>query len=133
MVHDVGFLAYGSLYDARFLVLTDEMIARARHMWKPLQLTEENLALSVIDDVARASVSGEGPTIYLKHPHTAKNFRRSLYLPPSFIDRRTISEGKPSETLLERLGKRVDEILSSDPTPTIPAALVKKLRAFKFK
>ena len=133
VVHDVGFLAYGSLYDARFLVLTDEMIARARHMWKPLQLTEENLALSVIDDVARASVSGEGPTIYLKHPHTAKHFRRSLYLPPSFIDRRTISEGKPSETLLERLGKRVDEILSSDPTPTIPAPLVKKLRAFKFK
>jgi len=131
VVHDVGFLAYGSLYDARFLILNDEMIARARSMWRPLELTEENLALSVIDDVARASVSGKGPTIYLKHPHTAKHFRHSLYLPPSFIDRRTITEGKPIDTLLERLGKRVDKILSSDPTPTISAALVKKLRAFK--
>ncbi|MCD6494883.1 trimethylamine methyltransferase family protein, partial [Candidatus Bipolaricaulota bacterium] len=55
VVHDVGFLAYGSLYDARFLILNDEMIARARSMWRPLELTEENLALSVIDDVARAS------------------------------------------------------------------------------
>ena len=131
VVHDVGFLAYGSLYDARFLILNDEMIARARSMWKPLELTEENLALSVIDDVARASISGKGPTIYLKHPHTAKHFRQSLYLAPSFIDRSTISIGKQSETLLERLGKRVDEILDADATPTIPAALVKKLQAFK--
>lgn len=131
VVHDVGFLAYGSLYDARFLVLNDEMIARARSIWKPLELTEENLALQAIDDVARASIKGEGPTIYLKHPHTAKHFRHSLYLPPSFIDRSTINVAKKSETLLEKLGKRVDEILSSDPTPTISADLVKKLQAFK--
>ena len=131
VVHDVGFLGYGSLYDARFLVLNDEMIARARSMWRPLELTEENLALSVIDDVARASIRGKGPTIYLKHPHTAKHFRQSLYLAPSFIDRSTISVGKQSETLLGRLGKRVDEILAADATPTIPAALVKKLEAFK--
>lgn len=130
VVHDVGFLAYGALYDARFLVLTDEMIARARHMWKPLNLTEENLALQAIDDVARASIKGEGPTIYLKHPHTAKHFRDSLYLPPSFIDRRTINPGKPTETLLERLDKKVDKILTVDAEPTIPDNLVRKLRAF---
>ena len=130
VVHDVGFLAYGCLYDARFLVLNDEMIARARNMWRPLELTEENLALSVIDDVARASIKGEGPTIYLKHPHTAKHFRQSLYLAPSFIDRSTISVGKQSETLLARLGKRVDEILAADATPTIPATLVKRLQTY---
>jgi len=47
------------------------------------------------------------------------------------MDRTTISVGKQSETLLGRLGKRVDEILAVDATPTIPAALVKKLQAFK--
>lgn len=129
LAHDVGFLAYGSLYDARFLVLTDEMIARARHMWKPFQLTEENLALQVIDDVARASIRGEGPTIYLKHPHTAKHFRDSLYLAPSFIERRTLDLGKPSETLLERLDEKVEEILAADVGATIPDNLVNKLRA----
>jgi trimethylamine:corrinoid methyltransferase-like protein len=129
VVHDVGFLAYGSLYDARFLVLTDEMIARARHMWKPFRLTEENLALQVIDDVARASIKGKGPTIYLKHPHTAKHFRDSLYLAPSFIERRTLDLGKPSETLLERLGEKVEEILAADVEATIPDSLVNKLRA----
>lgn len=130
VVHDVGFLAYGSLYDARFLVLNDEMIARARHMWRPLHLTEENLALSVIDDVARASASGKGPTIYLKHPHTAKNFKESLYLPPSYIERGIIQPKTPSTPLLDKLGERVEKILSGDADPTLPTAIVEKLRAF---
>ena len=130
MVHDVGFLAYGSLYDARFLVLNDEMIARARHMWRPLQLTEENLALSVIDDVARASIKGKGPTIYLKHPHTAKKFKESLYLPPSYIERGTIQPKAPFTSLLDKLEERVEKILSGDAKPTIPDNLVKKLRGF---
>ena len=130
VVHDVGFLAYGSLYDARFLVLNDEMIARARYMWRPLQLTEENLALSVIDDVARASIKGKGPTIYLKHPHTAKKFKESLYLPPSYIERGTIQPKAPFTSLLDKLEERVEKILSGDAKPTIPDNLVKKLRGF---
>jgi len=60
-----------------------------------------------------------------------KHFRQSLYLALFFIDRSTISVGKQSETLLGRLGKRVDEILATDATPTISAALVRKLEAFK--
>lgn len=130
IAHDVGFLAYGALYDARFLVLNDEMIARARHIWKPLNLTEENLALQVIDDVARASIKGEGPTIYLKHPHTAKNFRRSLYLPPSYIERGTLEPESPATALLEKLGARVKKFLAAEPEPTIPADLVKRLHTF---
>jgi len=131
MVHDVGFLAYGSLYDARFLILTDEMITRARHMWQPLEVNENSLALQVIDDVARASINREGPTVYLTHPHTARNFRRSLYVAPPFIDRSTIDFGKETETLLDRLGKKVNHILTSEPPKlTIPPALVDKLRAF---
>ena len=108
------------------------MIARARHMWRPLEVNEDNLALQVIDDVARASVKGEGPTVYLTHPHTARNFRRSLYVAPPFIDRSTINFEKAEETLLDRLAKKVQNILTSEPPEsTIPAALVEELRAFK--
>ncbi len=129
IAHDVGFLAYGSLYDARFLVLNNEMIRRVRHLWKPLPFTEENLALQVIDDVAHASIKGEGPTIYLKHPHTAKHFRKSLYLPPPFIERRPIDLAKPSESLLERLTEGVEDILTADVVYTIPEPLVQRLRS----
>ncbi len=128
LAHDVGFLAYGSLYDARFLVLCDEMIARARHLWQPLNFTEENLAIKPIDDVARASVRGKGATIFLKHPHTAKHFKESLYLPPRFVERGTISPGSPSKPLAEKLGDRVKSILSREDTPTLPANIIKKLQ-----
>lgn len=127
IAHDVGFLAYGSAYDARFLILTHEMIGRVRASWRRFEFTEENLAVDVIDEVARASIRGEGPTIYLKHPHTAQHFRKSLYLPPSYIQRDSLDLLHPAEPLLDRLASRVEEILSSEETPLLPAAVAQKL------
>mgnify|MGYP001124565925 CR=1 FL=1 len=97
--HDVGFLAYGSLYDARYLILTHEMIGRVRRMWRPIEPTDENLAVDVIDEVARASIRGDGPTIYLKHPHTARHFRQALYLPPRPIERSALDLSRPATSL----------------------------------
>jgi len=130
IAHDVGFLAYGSLYDARFLILNDEMIARTRHILRPFELTEERLAQSVIDTVARASIAGKGPTIYLKHPHTAKNFKQALYMPPKFIERGTLKPESPGEPLLEKLGEQMEKILSPEPEPTLPEAVVDRLYSF---
>ena len=45
LAHDVGYLAHGALYDARMLVLTDEMIRRVRYLLKPADLSEESLAV----------------------------------------------------------------------------------------
>ncbi len=128
VAHDVGFLAYGSLYDARFLVLTHEMIGRVRRMWNRIEPTDENLAADVIDDVARASIRGEGPTIYLKHPHTARRFRDALYLPPRFIERRSLEPSHLKESLLDRLAAEVAEILSRDDRPTVPESVAARLR-----
>jgi len=128
IAHDVGFLAYGSAYDARFLLLTHEMIGRVRRMWSEVAATEEKLALDVIDEVARASVSGEGPTIYLKHPHTAREFRDSLYLPPHWIERRSLDLANPKETLDERLAVEVERLLAVDAGPTIEKAVAERLR-----
>jgi len=128
LAHDVGFLASGSLYDARFLVLTEEMIARVRQMWRPLDPTEENLALRAIDEVARASIRGEGPTVFLKHPHTAKHLRESLYLPARFVERRSLDPSCPTDSLLDRLDREVEELLARPRTPALPRALSEELR-----
>jgi len=129
IAHDVGFLAYGSLYDARFLILTHEMIGRVRQMWTRVDVTDENLAVDAIDDVARASIRGEGPTIYLKHPHTSKHFRESLYLPPRYIERGALDPESESESLSDRLRAEVDEILAREEVPTLPDAVAERLRA----
>jgi trimethylamine--corrinoid protein Co-methyltransferase len=129
IAHDVGFLAYGSVYDARFLILTHEMIGRVRRTWCRVDPTEENLAVDVIDEVARASIRGEGPTIYLKHPHTAQHFRGSLYLPPRVIERRSLDPSCPTESLLDRLDAEVEDILAQEETPTLPEPLAARLRS----
>ncbi len=128
IAHDVGFLAYGSLYDARFVILTHEMIGRVRRMWRRIETSDERLAVDVIDDVARASIRGEGPTIYLKHPHTAAHFRDALYLPPRYIERRSLSPTRPTESLLDRLGAEVDGILAEEEQVRLPQTLAERLR-----
>jgi len=128
LAHDVGFLAYGSLYDARFVVLTHEMIGRVRRMWRQIETTEERLAVRPIDDVARASIRGEGPTIYLKHPHTAAHFRDSLYLPPRYIERRSLAPSQPTESLLDRLAVEVEERLSEPERITLPDRIARQLQ-----
>ena len=47
LVHDVGYLAHGELYDARMLVLTDEMIRRAKHVLKEVDLSKNALCYLV--------------------------------------------------------------------------------------
>jgi len=85
--------------------------------------------VDVIDEVARASIRGEGPTIYLKHAHTAQHFRDSLYLPPRVIERRSLDPSHPTESLLDRLDAEVEDILVQEETPTLPEPLATRLRS----
>ncbi len=105
MAHDVGLMAHGELYDPRMLVLTDMMIGRARQILRPADLSEEALAIDVIDEVSR---SGD---VYLAHPHTAKKFREALWLPPKYINRKHISydQGQPiTDMLLQEAASILD-------------------------
>jgi trimethylamine--corrinoid protein Co-methyltransferase len=106
LVHDVGYLAHGELYDARMLVLTDEMIRRAKHVLKEVDLSKNALAVEVINDVAR------GNDLYLAHTHTFENFKKALWLPPPYINRKAISERGHDGELNELLTYEVSEILS---------------------
>jgi trimethylamine--corrinoid protein Co-methyltransferase len=104
LVHDVGYLAHGELYDSRMLVLTDAMIGRAKHIVKAVDLSEANLAVDVINEVARSD------DLYLAQPHTAERFRESLWMPPTFIERRKTEERENAAELTDLLGEAVDRV-----------------------
>jgi len=104
LVHDVAYLAHGELYDARMLVLTDMMIGRAKHLLKPVDLSDEALAVDVIDEVSR----GEG--MYISHEHTSRNFKDALWLPPNYINRRYITDVMEGE-FPDLLGREAKKIL----------------------
>ncbi len=84
LVHDMGYLKHGFLYDPRMLVLTQMLVERARMLLRPLDLSDEILAGQAIDDVAR-----ERPYLdnYPAHDHTFEHFRKALYMPPQYWER----------------------------------------------
>lgn len=120
LAHDVGYLAHGELYDARMLVMTDMMIGRAKQILKPVDLSEDALAVDVIDEVARSG------GLYLTHPHTSKSFRKSLWLPPKYINRKHLDLDKEHD-MADLMGDEVKNILAKHTPRALPEETVKAI------
>jgi trimethylamine---corrinoid protein Co-methyltransferase len=82
LVHDVGYFDHGNIYDPRMLLLTNEMIKRERFLRKPLNWDNNYIdeAIEAIDEVSKT----EG-LIFAAHMHTGKYFRKSIYIPESYL------------------------------------------------
>jgi len=115
LVHDVGYLAHGELYDAGMLILTDIMINRARHLLKSADLSEKGLAVDVINEVARQD------DLYLTHDHTAENFKDALWIPPKTIERGKIEKREQAQEMTQLLREEANRILSSHIPRELPA------------
>ncbi len=123
MAHDVGYLGHGELYDPRMLILTDEMIKRARHLLKPLNLSENatDEIVKVIDDVSRER------EIYPSHQYTFENFREALWLPPDYIYRGLYRELEDADNFGELLKIKAEEILKSHVIQELSPAKAKEV------
>jgi len=116
LVHDMGYMAFGELFDPRMLALSAEMLEEARHLMQPVDLSEEALSTSVIDEVARSN------GLYLAHPATRKSYRKALWI-SKLINRNKL--GLDSEALVDRLGRRVGQFASTH-TPVLLAPEVER-------
>ena len=121
LAHDVGYLAHGMLYDARMLVLTDEMIKRARYLLKTVDFSEKSLATDVIDEIARKN------ELYLAHPHTAEVFRDVLWLAPPYINRKSLMNPDANSDLGALLMERVHGILAAYESKGLPSDKVMEI------
>jgi trimethylamine--corrinoid protein Co-methyltransferase len=82
LIHDVGFLEYGSTSSLEMVTMADELVAMARFFVKGIPVNEQTLALEAIDRVAKG---GPG-SIFLMDDHTFDHFEGSLFL-PELLDR----------------------------------------------
>jgi len=114
LAHDVGFLGHGEVYHAGMLILTDMMIQRARYALREVDLSEEALAIDVIDEIARSG------GLYLAHPHTARNFRKSLWIPPQWIYREKVDQLFYRKGLTDLLMDEASSVLSSHSPEELP-------------
>lgn len=80
LIHDVGYMEYGSTSSAEMLVIADEIIRMTRFMMEGLSINDKTLAL---DAIARAK-PGSG---FLADDHTLDNWKWAQWA-PKVIDRK---------------------------------------------
>jgi trimethylamine--corrinoid protein Co-methyltransferase len=114
LVHDVGYLEYGSTSSMEALVIADEVIRQTRYLAAGLDVNPTTLAL---DAIARVR-PGAG---FLADDHTLDNFRTSQWV-PKVIDRSRYDTWKAdgAKDMRDRANKRARHLLAEHQVPPLP-------------
>ena len=121
LIHDLGYLESGLTFSFSHLVICDEIVNWIKAFTKDVKVTEETLALDVIEEVGP-----EGN--YLVTEHTLKHYKERWY--PNLFERDTYDSwiGKGGKTLVERAADKVDRILSEHEPESLPSKIKEKLK-----
>jgi trimethylamine--corrinoid protein Co-methyltransferase len=117
LIHDVGYVESGLVASYEMIVSMDEIAGLVKRFLQGVEITEETLALDVID---RVGPSGH----YVSQDHTRRHYRKNWF--PKLLDRttRTGWEKGGQLTLGDRAAARVREILEHyEPKPLDEAAV----------
>ena len=114
LVHDVGYIEYGSTSSMEALVIADEIIRELRFVMDGVEVSPRTLAL---DATARVRPGGG----YLADDHTLDNWRWAQWH-PDIIDRQRYEdwEAKGSKDMYTRANERAKEILAEHEVPPLP-------------
>lgn len=82
LIHDVGFLEYGSTSSLEMVTMANELVAMSRFFVGGIPVNDTTLALDAIERVA----SGEPGSIFLMDDHTFEHFMEAQFL-PTLLDR----------------------------------------------
>ncbi len=123
LIHDLGYLESGLTFSFSQLAICDEIVDWIKGFTKDVKVTEETLALDVIEEVGP-----EGN--YLKTEHTLKHYKERWY--PDLFERDTYDSwhGKGGKTLSERAGERASLILAEHKPEPLPSKIKEKLQGF---
>jgi len=122
MSHDVGYMNSGLTASMEMVVMSDEVIGLVRRIMGGVEVTEETMALDVIDQV------GPGGH-FLGEVHTRRHFRENWY--PILINRTTYDTWLEDGGLTygQRAKARAREILESHEPEPLPEKVQAAVRA----
>ena len=122
IVHDLGYLESGMTGSLAQLVICDEILSWLEHFVRGVEISDETLALDLID-----AVGPDGQ--YLDSDHTLKHHRERWY--PDLFDRDNYDGwlDKGSRTLEQRATERVTRILGGHTPEPLPQVAVEGIRA----
>jgi trimethylamine--corrinoid protein Co-methyltransferase len=125
VIHDVGYLEFGTTASLEMLVMANELVAMSRFFTGGIPVNAETLALEAIDRVATA---GETAAIFLADDHAYKHFKAAQFL-PRLLDRSQHEswEAAGSTSLYDRCNAEAKKILSEHRMVPKPEGLFKEI------
>nr|WP_281180572.1 trimethylamine methyltransferase family protein [Desulforhopalus singaporensis] len=123
LVHDVALLDQASLVDPTTVLFCDEVIDHVKHFMRGIQVTDETLAIDVIDSV------GAGGN-YLIQKHTLQNFRS--FWQPTYFTRPAMGVSEAHD-LIKALNEKVIDIEENYEVPPLDPDKVAALQELEKK
>jgi trimethylamine---corrinoid protein Co-methyltransferase len=124
LIHDVGYLEYGTTSSLEMVVMVDELIAMSRRFVEGIPVNQDTLAIDAIERVARG---GPG-SMFLSDDHTFDHFRQALFM-PRLLDRSRYDHweqrGKPD--LYQRCNREAQRLLAEHQVKPKPADILKEI------
>ncbi len=126
LIHDVGYLEYGSTSSLEMVTMANELIAMSRFFVNGIPVSDETLALDAIERVAKG---GPG-SIFLMDDHTFEHFMQAQFL-PVLLDRSRydtwVSTG--AEDLYKRCNAEAKRILAEHHVEPKPGEVLEEIDA----
>jgi trimethylamine--corrinoid protein Co-methyltransferase len=121
LIHDVGFLEYGSTSSLEMATMVNEMVAMSRFFSEGIPVNNETLALEALERV----ISGGPGSIFLTDDHTFKYFMQAQFL-PKLLDRSRYDswEEAGATDLYKRCNIEARRILSEHQVEPKPAEVL---------
>ncbi len=124
LIHDVGFLEYGSTSSLEMVTMANELVAMSRFFDRGIPVDKETLALEAIDRVA----TGGPGSIFLMDDHTFENFMEAQFL-PVLLDRSRYDSWKQSGAtdLYQRCNTEAKRILKEHQVKAKPDSVLQEV------
>ncbi|MBN1178909.1 MAG: trimethylamine methyltransferase family protein [Anaerolineae bacterium] len=122
LVHDVGYLESGRMNSVEQIVMCDEMLNYVKRFMAEVEISDETLALDVID-----AVGPHGD--FLGTKHTRNHYKSDWY--PNLFDRNNYDNwlAAGGKDLRGRARNRIDAILAAHEPEPLPAGVLDALDA----
>jgi trimethylamine--corrinoid protein Co-methyltransferase len=121
LIHDVGYIDNGNTSSLELLTMCDDFIGKTRRFLRSFVVSQETLALDVIEEV------GPGGN-FLDHPQTVARFKEEIWM-PELIDRQDHDAWAAGgrKTLKERANQKVRWILENHEPEGLPDEVTRAL------
>ena len=122
IIHDCGYLEYGSTSSFESILFADEIISMVKYMVKPLSFNDETVPFDVMNKV------GPGNN-FLSEEHTFKNFKKTFWF-PRYLDRKVYDAWQKdgSKNLHAILNEKAKQIFENSKPNKLPDEKVKKIK-----